>query len=427
MNLPGIDTTQLAAAQGRLETWLAGMHGPEGYYGPVIGFRGTSMGYAGPGFDWRYEGLLDGWLAHNRLAPDALLLGRMESALAELCRARLADGTLRCSYFESNPFEGGMPHEPILMASALRVRAALLSAGRPVNPEFEEHVDRFVRSRLVRELWNKGLKTFNNWLQSEYESYSPTAVAAIVEVLDAYEAARGPQPDLDPLIRGAADSLLATQITSGPLAGALPVSNRRGAPVNPALAARCLTAFEVLARRLADPRLRQAADGLEAFLAGVARRDGGFPCLVSRDRPAAEYPVFVGAAASVLTALARSGRLDAKWLAPHLDFILAQQSVTGAFNTAVGFGNTRGKSTRPDWRDLLPVCGWVDKVYHLLALLNPGTMTPTAVSAARSEVTVRGTPAVFEEGDSVMRLTGSSGKVWFEWEKRTKWPRVNLL
>ncbi|MEI8139624.1 MAG: hypothetical protein WCI03_07140 [bacterium] len=423
MNLQGIDNAKITGARQRLESWFNGMHGPDGYYGPVVGFRGISMGYCGPGFDWRYEGLLDGWLLQSQTGSDFVRLERIEGALAEIWRSQLANGTLRCSYFESNPSEGSMPHEPILMAAALRARACLCLAGRPVDSGLDTLVERFVEERLTRELWNKALRTFNNWLQSEYEFYSPSAVSAIVEVLIGYEEATGQTSALEPMIKGAADSLLAVQIKTGSLAGGVPVSNRSGSPVSPYLAARCQVAFSLLRRRLNDERFAQAGDALESFLRKVARKEGGFPSLVHQERPASEFPVFVGAAAGVLTSLARSGRLTDDWLQPHLTLILGQQTESGAFNTAQGF-NGGIRAIPPDWRDVVPVCGWADKVYHLLSLLQSSTFALAPVGAVHRDVTIRGIPAVFEEDDRTIRLFSGSDNVWFEWEKRTKWPRI---
>jgi hypothetical protein len=426
MNLPGIDDKTLAAAQGRLESWFDSMHGPAGYYGPVVGFRGVGAGYCGPGFDWRYEGLLEGWMAMGRACPEATLAGRIEGALAEIRRSRLANGTLRCSYFESNPFDGGMPHEPILMSSALRARSFLHSVGRPFDPAFDSLLERFVRERLVKELWNKALKTFNNWIQSEYESYSPAAVASIVEVLVGYQEIAGDGSVLDSMIQGAAESLLAVQIRTGPLAGGIPVSNRSGVPINPYLAARCLTALTLLHRKLNDDRFSQAGEALSNFLGRISLKQGGFPLQVGPGGAARETPVFVGATAGVLVELARSGRLTEPVLQPHLAFILGRQTVSGAFHTAVGF-NGGGGASRPDWRDVMPVCGWGDKIYHLLALLRPGAVTPVPTGEVRCDVMVRGKPAEFEETQRGMRLTCHPEKTCFAWEKGRKWPQICTL
>ncbi len=426
MNLLATTSASLAEAGGRLDLWFAGMRGPEGYYGPVVGPRGAAMAYCGPGFDWRYEGLLEGWMSRHRAAPEAAWLDRIEGALAEIGRAQLANGAFRCSYFDSNPFEGGMPYEPILVAALLRARAFLKENGRTPDPALDRLAEQFVEGRLFLELWNKALRTFNNWLQSEYDSCSPAGVAAIVEVLIAYGEATGSRERMEPYIRGAAESLLAAQVKGGALAGAMPVSSRPGAPANALLAARCLPALALLTRCLNDDRFKQAGEAVEGFLRSQALSEGGFAAMAYDNRPAAQAPVFVGAAAGVLTSLARSGRSPDETWAPHVEFILRRQTATGAFDNAAGFGGRAGEA-EPDWRDVVPACGWADKIYQLVALLHPKAAGPAVVGEVRRAVRVRGRRAFFEESSRSMRLVEQTGRVWFDWEKGTKWPRTCLL
>jgi hypothetical protein len=47
----------------RLEAWLESMRGPGGYGGPVAHWWRQSLLYTGPGLDWRYEGIILGYLA----------------------------------------------------------------------------------------------------------------------------------------------------------------------------------------------------------------------------------------------------------------------------------------------------------------------------------------------------------------------------
>ena len=46
----------------RLEAWLETMRGPGGYGGPVAHWWQQSLMYTGPGLDWRYEGIIEGYL-----------------------------------------------------------------------------------------------------------------------------------------------------------------------------------------------------------------------------------------------------------------------------------------------------------------------------------------------------------------------------
>ena len=60
------EPTEIDWALARLEAWLETMRGPSGalpYGGPVAHWWQQSLLYTGPGHDWRYEGIILGYLA----------------------------------------------------------------------------------------------------------------------------------------------------------------------------------------------------------------------------------------------------------------------------------------------------------------------------------------------------------------------------
>ena len=429
MNSQKIDPVNIAAARIRLNAWLGTMRSEGGYYGPVVGLRGQAMAYCGAGHDWRWEGLLDAWSERYRRTAQPEWLDLIEQALRDLTGAQLLNGAFRNSYFDLNPMEGGMPHEPAVMAAVLRAAEQLRAANRALPAGVMAMLERFVQERLIKELWNKLLRTFNNWLQSDFETYSPPAVAAVIETLIAYGDLTDQTARLEPYVRGAAESLLKAQFQTGPLAGALPVSNRDRTAASPYLAARCLPALTLLHRRTRDDRFGKAARALTGFLLQTAAPGGGFHAMVHADRPPSVYPLVTGAAAGTLTALHRAGTSQPELTAAQLPWILARQTGSGAFETGVGFDRRPRRKGACDWRDALPVCGWNDKVCHLLALLDDGqTMPmPTAPQPVSREVMVLGKPATFTEDVSEMRIAARDGSNWFVWRKGTAWPEVSLL
>lgn len=412
-----------ARALGRLMAWLDTMRTGTGHGGPVVGLRGVSMACCMAGFDWRWEGLLDGWIELHRRTGEPVWLDRMDEALRTIASAQLANGTFRNSCFEFNPFEGGMPHEPAMIAAALRARARLVSEGRTPPAAFDEAVARFVSERLVRELWSKLLRTFKNWMQSDFERCTPSAVAAAVEVLDAWTAISGDTHAHDAHLEGAGASLLAAQLRQGPAAGGFPSTHPGPASANPYLSARILPALERLFARTNDARYSECALRAADFLRRHARPGGGFPFLVHTDRPATAAPVFVGATAGVLVALHRAGQAGAVPEDPHIRFVLAHQSSAGGFDTAEGFDARRGAA--PDWRDVVPVCGWADKIHHLLAILggHPAGGGPTG--RVSRPVRVRGGDALYEEDDGRMRISAGD-RVFLEWHKGRPWAAGTL-
>jgi len=414
------------AAVGRLEGWLATMGGSVGYYGPVVGLRGVSMAWCGIGHDWRWEGLLDGWTTLHRRTNNAVYLDRMDAALNALSSAQLANGTFCNSYFENNPFEGGMPYEPMMMAAVLRTLRYMKEIAHPWPAGTAEMVERFVEERLIKELWNKVLKTFNNWMQSDFERYSPPAVAAIVEILDDYAKLTDSAERLAPYSEGAAHALLACQFRDGPRAGALPLSNQEGSDVSPCMAARALPAFARLQHQTGDARFATAGDALERFVRGCLLPDGGSAMMAFANRPPRVAPLFIGATADVLHSFERAGRHDATLIRAQLPWLLSHQTASGGFDTAVGFEDGRGCTRLPDWRDVIPVCGWTDKVYGLLAGLVENPVSLVSGGPVSRSVRVRGEEAVFMEDKDSMTLRSNKTE-WFVWRKQTVCPSVCRL
>jgi len=409
------------AAVGRLEGWLATMGGSAGYYGPVVGLRGVSMAWCGIGHDWRWEGLLDGWTTLHRRTSDPEYLNRMNAALNALKTAQLANGTFCNSYFENNPFEGGMPYEPMMMAAVLRTLRYMEEIAHPWPAGTAEMVERFVEERLIKELWNKVLKTFNNWMQSDFERYSPPAVAGIVEILDDYAKLTDSAERLAPYIEGAAHSLLACQFQDGARAGALPLSNQEGSDVSPCMAARVLPAFARLQQQTGDARFATAGDALERFVRTTLLPDGGIAMMAFAHRPTRATPLFVGATADTLRSLERAGRHDPTVMRSQLPWLLSHQTASGGFETAVGFEDGRGCKRLPDWRDVIPVCGWTDKVYGLLAGLVEKPIVLLSGGPVSRSVRVRGEEAVFSEDTDLITLRSKKTE-WFNWRKRTVCP-----
>jgi len=423
MNFQNLDVTEVPDAQAGLEAWLETIRSPAGYYGPVVGTRGHSVRYCGPAFDWRCEGLLDGHGKMYRATGDDSYLDRTEVDLGNIRAAQLLNGTFRNSWFEFNPFEGGMPHEPAVMAAVCRARRLLAEAERPVQPELDDMLERYVDRHLIHELWNRMLHTFNDWLQSDFENYTPHAVAAAIELLIEYADVTDDWKRLEHYVVGAADSLLDVQDEHG----AIPLSNRRGSAVCPAFAARCVPALLAAAERTGTEKYQKAAEALLHFVRQQARPEGGFTYLVLQGRPNALRPDITGATAGALNALSRAGVLEEQDLSLQIPYILARQMENGAFSTATGFGDSTCRASLHDWRDVLPVCGWIDKIYCLLADVHPGTTGQFTATSVTRTVTVKRRRAEYTENTGTIEIRRIGGEQLFLWKKGARWASVCSL
>ncbi|MFA6173573.1 MAG: hypothetical protein WC701_07770 [Kiritimatiellales bacterium] len=410
-----------------LECWIETMRTGSGYGGPSVGSQGISIDYCGAAFDWRYEGLLDGYAARYRSTRRADYLDRIERDLLAITSAQLINGTFRNSWFDLNPYEGGMPHEPAMLAAACRARKLLIENGRTVPSGFDKAVELFAETRLLNELWNRLLHTFNDWLQSSFEYFTPHSVAAAVELLIEYAELGGDWKRLEYYITGAADSLLAVQCTAGAFSGGIPLTSRRGSAFSPAMAARCAPALIKTAQTTGQEKYRRAAEALAGFVRRNIRPDGGFAFVLSEGRPPQQFPVILGAAADVVNSFDHAGLSMPDDSAALQKLLNGKQMANGAFPTAVGFGNSSGKIQIPDWRDILPCCGWQDKIYCFLSRHHSGTPDSFSPADIRLPVRIPGGRGEYIETGKNLYILNRHGKPVYHWEKGAKWALVNLI
>ena len=171
-----------------------------------------------------------------------------------------------------------------------------------------------------------------------------------------------------------------------------------------------MTALAALAERTGDDLFANAArERAEAL---------------SREAP--RIPALLGEMAAIESVLIHAG-LAMPESAPKLDLLMRHRMASGAFRTALGFG-MRNENDIPDWRDAIPVCGWQDKVYCLLAGVFRGTRrTAFSPSPVVWEVRTRVGRATYREDAETMRIEDRKGRMLYLWEKRKRWASVCIL
>ncbi|MHB1414322.1 MAG: hypothetical protein ACYC1C_03650 [Chloroflexota bacterium] len=199
---------------GRLDAWLESMRGEGGYTGPVVHWWENSWLYTGPATDWRYEGIICGYLELFRRTGDSRWLARARRAGDDVRLAQLPDGRFATSSFQHGPQAGGTPHEAAVDIGLLELAKELRRIGIAdwqLDAESAElNIDRYQLT-----LWNgRGFAD---------QSYIPTLVpnknGTIAEALILLEEVSG-RPMMD-YVRPAAEVILANQILEpGPRQGA---------------------------------------------------------------------------------------------------------------------------------------------------------------------------------------------------------------
>ena len=84
--------TYVRQALSNLEAWLETMRGPAGYGGPVVHWWQNCLNYTGPGLDWRYEGIISGYLTLWERTGEKRWLEKAGRAGDDLVQGRLPAG-----------------------------------------------------------------------------------------------------------------------------------------------------------------------------------------------------------------------------------------------------------------------------------------------------------------------------------------------
>lgn len=412
MNSGPIDSQACSLAFRRLHGWLETVRGEDGWGGPVVSFRSNSLAFTGAGNDWRLEGILDAARVAYDSSGDVRWLDEIEWITERFLRARRRDGQFENSYFEWNPFEGGMPHEPAVLAAGLRAGRVLEGAGRSTG-DWERTVEDYLERVLLSRLWNKSTRFVRDWEISDFQFGNATTTAAALDLL--IEAAR---PGDDAYREALAAYLLRLQVKDGALAGGIASSNRRGAGISPFYAARCLRPLRRYAEQCNSAQAGEGADRLAAFLLRQERKEGGFRRLVWPWRAASINPLLTGAVATVLAALEEDGKA-ADLTSDSERWLLDLQAPHGAFRNAIGFGQRtpRPEPERADWRDWIASAGWQDKMLYWLALKAQDLpFDPVASEPWSTPVRVKGRKGILSETREQLEIL-REGEVVYRWVK----------
>ncbi|HET8669242.1 MAG TPA: hypothetical protein VFM05_01070, partial [Candidatus Saccharimonadales bacterium] len=84
-----MDSQALSQTIYRLDAWLQTMRDERGYSGPVTHWWQSCLLYCGPMADWRYEGLICGYLNLYSISSQQQWLDRAITAGEDLLQAQL--------------------------------------------------------------------------------------------------------------------------------------------------------------------------------------------------------------------------------------------------------------------------------------------------------------------------------------------------
>jgi hypothetical protein len=407
------------------------MRGPDGYGGPVAHWWGDCLRFTGVGLDWRYEGIIIGYLNLYERTGDEVWLTKARRAGDDLVRGQLPGGSFRDSCFEINPYTGGTPHEAACDLALLRLARTLQGAGDPAWATYAETAEHNLQGFILPVLWDAERRLFRNTATDP--TFVPNKGATVVEALLAWAALAGDEGLVEAYVVPTLDAILACQETApeGPLYGAICQAaggGRKNERFFPFYIARCIPALLQGYHAVGERRYRWAARTALGFLLRQRLEDGSFPQVVYGDGRVNRYPQWIAGAGEMLRAMALAGAEGLEVdLAPTQRWLLAGVEATGGVRTAHGFASQvsqREPGALPDWRDLLSVCGWADKAFRYLTGQVSGALPADDTKPDRVEAECRfqGQLGVYrEDGDEIV---WENGQVGYHWQKGASWASV---
>src|SRR5688572_4549089 len=191
------------------------MRGCTGYAGPVTHWWQSCLLYCGPMFDWRYEGIITGYLQLFQKTADLRGLRRALAAADDIHCAQLPDGRFRNSSFEIGPIEGGTPHEAAVCIGLLELARTLRAMGDARWTSYRDIAERNIMHYQIGQLWDGSAFRDQAWNRTVVANKNATTLEALL----LYEELSG--ESLERYIEGAARLVLSAQVRApGPTYGA---------------------------------------------------------------------------------------------------------------------------------------------------------------------------------------------------------------
>jgi hypothetical protein len=401
------------------------MRSDEGYTGPVVHWWQHCLLYTGVGLDWRYEGIIHAYLTLHEKTRDARWLGKARRAGDDLVRGQLENGNFRNSCFELNPYTGGTPHEAAASLGLLALAERLQAEGDPGWMKYLEAARRNIDGYSIGRLWDARGLYFRDHVTMD--SFVPNKAATLSEALFKLAALTGDDRYIEVYALPTLRTLLRYQIAGGGIAQNA-LRGRTVAKYFPYYVARCAPALLLAYTHTGDEVFAAAAGAAVRFALCHQTAEGGFAQVVYADGRRNVYQGWVAGVGDVLRIARAVPGVDADLSAGDA-WLLGGLHPTGGISTAWGFGgqvSQRKPGALPDFRDLLPVCGWADKAFrYLCTRLDENAVIPAAApQPIEVECLNRGARVRYREDQASIRLTDARGRVIYRWQKGAPWAEV---
>lgn len=417
--------TSIPEAIALMDAWFDTMRSDAGYTGPVVHWWQNCLLYTGVGLDWRYEGILYAYLTLHEKTGDVRWLNKAQRAGDDLVRGQLETGNYRNSSFELNPYPGGTPHEAAASLGLLALAERLKQAGDPGWTTYLQTAQRNIDRYSIGLLWDERSRHFRD--NPTVDSFVPNKAATLSETLFKLASLTGDDRYIEVYALPTLRTLLHYQVKGGAIAQNM-LRGRTIAKYFPYYVARCAPALMLAYAHTGEEQFAAAAQAAIRFAFEHQSDEGGFAQVVYADGRRNVYQQWIAGAGDVLRIARSVPGFEADFAAGD-SWLLRGLQPSGGLQTAWGFGvqiSQRKPESLPDFRDLLPVCGWADKAFRYLASrLEDGATIPTAApQPVEIDCLYRGARMTYREDHLSISLTDERGKVIYRWQKGAAWAEI---
>ena len=426
------DRSAVLQSISNLLKWFETVEQRDGLGGPVVHWWESTLDYCGPGMDWRLEGYLLSLLNLYEITEDDSYLKKILTYIPLFEKFSYKDGSLKVSHFQANPMNVGSPHESAAYYGL--ASTAVFFKRNNMYPEdvvkITKLVKNYIDNFLMRKLWNDTLKCFNDWPYSIFDIITPNKVATIINLL--ISAQELLKCDYSYYIRHCANWILQKQSTHGKTAGGICQTHRKYEnDFFPYYNARCVIPLQKVFELTKNKKYLMCKDKIIDFIVRNKNNNFGFKRVVVDDGKDIGKPYWIAGMGDILLALlyADSNKTAKEIIETNLDIILYKQLKSGAFPSAQGF-----YFNKVSFMDILPVCGWNDKMLNFLTELvsldsNEKVIIPAAeVEIERKKCFYNNKELLFEETARYIKLYDPKNKkIYYLWYKEKIFPTINKI
>jgi hypothetical protein len=415
----------------KLDSWLQSMRTNSGYTGPICHWWDSSFIYCGVGIDWRYEGIILGYVDLFKRTNDYLWLNRALMAGNDVIKNQLNSKNFLNSSFQYGPFEGGTPHEASVDVALLELAKLLKENDNPIWKSYFKAAEDNIQEYLIGKLWN--LKGF---MEQPWDStLVPNKNATTIEALILYSELSG--KDVSKFVLNAADVVINNQILEdGRFGGTVHTGTGPHQLSIGIYTARCISGISRLYDLTQNEKYLKFIDYAAIYLQNLIFNNKIFFGHYKNNH-LIKSPQFISPSGDILRALliAKTHGISVNntKISMLIDTLLINQDEAGGFRTAHGFshkGSTKEYTGLPEFRDILPVVGWNDKILRAFSMLvdNKNKSEKTEVGISEMTCLWKGKICIYTENSRKIELRRiRNNKILYKWNKGENVPQIYNL